>query len=243
MEAKLGLEILQSKSQYEQARLQMQQQNIDCADRLSPIEAVQEYLGKLKRVKIGDVRKSWDVLKTVQFIQKEVPQQGAILDIGAFGSEILPVLYRLKYQNLAGVDLNPKIDQMPFPNKIRYIESNFLHTPFGDASFQVITAISVIEHGFNSQALLTELSRLLMPGGYFIASFDFWPEKIDTSQINVFGLDWRIFSKDDVLQFVKEAEEFKLKPVNQLGFEVAKPSIRWQERNYTFAWLVLQKAY
>jgi SAM-dependent methyltransferase len=220
----------------------MQQRDIDCADRLSPVEAVQEYFGKLKRVKIGDLRKSWDVLKTVQFLEKEVTGDGAILDIGAFGSEILPILYRLNYRNLSGVDLNPKIDQMPHSDQIRYIKSDFMHTPFEDASFKAITSISVIEHGFNSQALVAETARLLAPGGYFIASFDFWPEKIDTSEVSAFDLDWRIFSKDEVCQFIKEAEEFGLRPIGKLNFEVAKPSVRWKRRNYTFAWLVLQKS-
>ena len=239
----MSLEVLQAAYQYEQARQKMQQRGIDCADRLSPIEAAQEYLGKLKRVKIGDCRKSWDVLKTVQFIEKEVSHHSPVLDIGAFGSEILLILQRLNYQNLTGVDLDSRLNKMPQPDKIRYVKSDFMHTPFEKVSFKAITAISVIEHGFDSQPLLTEVARLLVPGGYFIASFDFWPEKIDTDAVRVFDLDWRIFSKDEVCQFLKEAEEFKLNPVGELNFEVSKPTVRWQRRNYTFAWLVLQKSY
>jgi len=237
----VSLETLQSKEQYKQARSEMTQLGIDCADKLSPIEKVQEYLGKLKWVKIGDVRKSWDTLKTIKFIQKEAALDEPILDIGAFGSEILLILHRLNYQILSGVDLNPRIQQMPYSDKIHYTKADFMHTPFGDSSFKVITAISVIEHGFNGKALLAEMSRLLKPGGYFIASFDFWPDKIDTSQKRVFGLDWRIFSKEEVCEFVEEANLMGLKPHGHLNFEVSRPVIRWEGKSYTFGWLVLQK--
>jgi SAM-dependent methyltransferase len=56
-----------------------------------------------------------------------------------------------------------------------------MHTPFEDRSFSCITSISVIEHGFDGSRLVREVSRLLVRGGYFIASFDCWPEKIDSS--------------------------------------------------------------
>ncbi len=37
---------------------------------------------------VGDELKSWDVLKTVQFLQKNVGKNSSVLDIGAYASEI-----------------------------------------------------------------------------------------------------------------------------------------------------------
>jgi len=37
---------------------------------------------RLPGVLVGDRRKSWDVLKTLQFIEGRVPKDGAILDVG-----------------------------------------------------------------------------------------------------------------------------------------------------------------
>jgi 2-polyprenyl-3-methyl-5-hydroxy-6-metoxy-1,4-benzoquinol methylase len=103
-------EALQSKEQYLQARQRMQERGIDCADRLSFVESLLERYGKLPRVKLGDVLKSWDVLKSVQFIEEKLDKSAAVLDIGAFGSEILIVLHRLGYNNLTGIDLSTLAD-------------------------------------------------------------------------------------------------------------------------------------
>ena len=164
------------------------------------------------------------------------------MDIGAYSSEILPVLHRMKYSNLTGVDLNPRIKEMPFANTIRYEVADFMATPFSDASFGAITAISVIEHGFQSERLLREISRLLRPGGYFLASFDYWPEKVDTTGMDIFGMDWRIFSKAEVFDFIDEAQAYGLFPCCEIDLEAGEKVIHWGGKDYTFAWLALRKS-
>jgi SAM-dependent methyltransferase len=138
--------------------------------------------------------------------------------------------------------MNPDLSKMPYSDQIRYEISDFMKTPFQDASFRAITAISVIEHGFCSDALLKELSRLLMPGGFFIASFDYWPEKIDTSTIKLFGMDWRIFSERDLNDFVQEASEYGFSPVGKINHTAGDKVIHWGGQQYTFGWLVLEKS-
>lgn len=193
-------------------------------------------------LRIGDELKSWDVLKTAEFIEARVPKDAPVLDIGAFGSELPPVLHTLGYTRISAIDLNPRIARMPFADAIDYRVANFLQAPYADGSFAAITAISVIEHGFDGTALARELARLLRPGGYFIASFDYWPDKVSTAGIRMFGMDWTIFSRDDVAQFLSVAGEHGLVPSGALQFEAPSPAIFWAERNYTFAWLVLQRA-
>ena len=147
----------------------------------------------------------------------------------------------MKYTNLTGVDLNPRIKKMPFAGPIRYEVADFMATPFSDVSFGAITAISVIEHGFNSDRLLREISRLLRPGGYFIASFDYWPEKIDTTGTKIFGMDWTIFSREEVLDLVSRAKGYGLEPVGDIALDAGDRVIHWGGKEYTFGWMTLRK--
>ncbi len=87
-------------------------------------------LGVADGVLVGDAIKSWDVLKTANFIKDRLSRETPVLDIGAYSSEILPVLHRMKHSNLTGVDLNPRIKEMPFADSIRYEVADFMATPF-----------------------------------------------------------------------------------------------------------------
>ncbi len=191
---------------------------------------------------IGDIVKSWDVLKTVEFAEKHIKKHEAVLDIGAFASEMPIVLHRLGFMDLSGIDLNPAIMAMPYQDRIHYRIGDFLKTPFASSSFALITAISVIEHGYRADELLTEISRLLKPSGYFAASFDYWPEKIDTEGVQIFGLDWRIFSKSEVEDLIRVAKSHGLRVHGNIDLRADQKPIHCFDRSYTFAWLVLQKS-
>ena len=192
-------------------------------------------------VNVGHPIKSWDVLTTTRFLKEHVRTDDPILDLGAYTSEILPILHRLGYRSLTGIDLNPRTVEMPFAADIRYTVGDFLHTPFGPESFAAVTAVSVIEHGFQPDALLGEISRLLRPGGLFVASFDYWSDKIDTSSIRLFNMDWRIFSKSEVHEFLGRAADFGLVPLGEIQDGVGDKAVSWEGKQYTFAWLALRK--
>jgi SAM-dependent methyltransferase len=205
-----------------------------------PLRVLQN-LGILRGVPVGDTVKSWDVLLTAQFLREHLHGNDPILDIGAYASEILPALHRLGYSSLTGVDLTPGIRSMPCASKINYQVSDYMDTPFPNGSFDAITAISVIEHGFQSQRLLQEITRLLRPGGYFLASFDYWPAKVDTTGSDLFGMNWTIFSKEEVLRFLSDAAGVGMVPVGPVDLETEEPAIRWGGKDYTFAWMALRK--
>jgi SAM-dependent methyltransferase len=231
--------VLLSKSEIDAARDSLRCMGASC---IAPWPiALLRRLGILGGVNLGDRLKSWDILTTATYVKERLPRETSVLDIGAYASEILSVLHRLGYTSLTGVDLNPRIREMPFADRIRYEVADFMATPFPDGSFGAITAISVIEHGFQSERLLREISRLLRPGGYFIASFDYWPEKVDTTGIDIFGMDWRIFSKSEVLAFIEEARAVGLSPCGEINLEGGDKVIRWGGKDYTFAWLALGK--
>jgi SAM-dependent methyltransferase len=233
------MEVLQNKSQITSARQGLIK--IGASSTESKLRSVMRRLRIVRGVVVGDDIKSWDVLSTIKFIQKHVQKDEPILDIGCYASEVIVALHKLGYSNLTGADLNPDLKLMPYQDSIHYEITNFMKTKFEDASFRAITSISVIEHGFDGQALLKEMSRLLRPGGYFIASFDYWPEKIDTTEIKFFEMDWKIFSRQEVADFVKQAAGYGLAPVSTLRYEGQDAPIECGGKSYTFGWLVLQK--
>jgi SAM-dependent methyltransferase len=192
-------------------------------------------------VSVGDFVKSWDVLLTIKFLNGNVSKADPILDIGCYASEITSALHKIGYTNLSGADLNPRLFEMPYQGAIKYAVADFMHTRFTDASFTVITSISVIEHGFDPHPLLKEVSRLLVANGYFVASFDYWPEKIDTADTKFFDMDWKIFSKEEVSEFIEMAATYGLYPVGDLLFDGRERPIECSGRKYTFGWLVLRK--
>ena len=207
----------------------------------SPVQRLMKRLRLARGVSVGDHQKSWDVLLTLDFIEKHVAKGEPVADFGCYASEILIALHRIEYTELTGVDLNSKLGEMPHQEAIRYVVSDFMQTPFEDGAFKAITSISVIEHGFKPESLLKEVSRLLRPGGFFIASFDYWPEKINTEGTTFFGMDWLIFSRHDVEQFIELAASFGLAPIGRLDFGGKDKAISCAGKQYTFATLMLTK--
>lgn len=235
----MALQVLQSRAQIDSARRKMTEEGLSALD--SPLRSLSRKVGLIDGIAVGDRIKSWDVGATLDFIETHLVKDSAIADIGSFASEILVVLHRAGYKNLTGIDLNERLDRMPHSDAISYLVGDFMRTPLPNASLDAITAISVIEHGFDPERLLVEVSRLLRPGGYFIASFDYWPEKIDTSGILLFGMSWIIFSRADVEALVKSAASHGLVPEGELRFDASERPIDWGGKKYTFAHLVLCK--
>lgn len=235
----MSAHVLRFRSEIDEARLELDRRGLSFAG--SRWGDAVRALGIGKRITVGDHLKSWDVLKTATFLEERLSPQAPILDMGAYASEVVCVLHRLGFTDLFGVDLNPHVKLMPYARAIHYEVGNFMQTSFESESFQAISAISVIEHGFKGQALLLEVSRLLRPGGYFIASFDYWPQKIDTTGVRLFGMDWTIFSQEEVLRFIEEARAYGLASAGKMDLQAHEAPIAYAERNYTFAWLALRK--
>lgn len=239
----MAMEVLQNRQQIDTARKEMVARDISAMP--GNFERKSKELIRRARLGdpliLGDFVKSWDVLATVCFLEERLQPADPILDIGCYASEVVVSLHKAGFSNLTGVDLNPRLGRMPHADEIKYVKSDFMETPFEDNSFQAVTSISVIEHGFNGPKLLKEMARILKPGGSFIASFDYWPDKIDTGNTRFFGMDWLIFSKDDVRDLIDEAAKHGLYPVGEMQFAGQDKAIEHAGYHYTFGWLALEK--
>ena len=235
----MSVEVLAKADDNTRARAEMRRRGLNFA---TPwfVKAMRK-MRVVSGIDVGDLRKSWDVLRTLNFIEERVGKTAPVLDLGAYASEVLCGLRQLGFSNLAGIDLNQQLARMPYNQDIRYLTGDFTHTSFLAEEFAAITAISVLEHGFRCADVFREASRILQTGGYFIASVDYWPEKIDTSGVVFFGLDWTIFSKNELLNLIAEARRHNLVPVGDLNFAEPEATVRCLQRKYTFAWFALQK--
>lgn len=235
----MAMQVLQSMKQVKDARNHLIQIKASCIE--GSFSSLLRRFKIVRGLNLGDFIKSWDVLETINFLDSQIKKTDPILDIGCYASEILPALHQIGYTNLTGVDLNPLVNEMPYQKAIQYDVANFMYTNFQDSSFAAITSISVIEHGFSPEPLLREMARLLKSDGIFVASFDYSMKKIDTTGTKFFGMDWLIFSKEDVIQFIDTAKGFGLTPVGELNYECLDFPIECAGKKYTFGWLVFKK--
>jgi SAM-dependent methyltransferase len=190
----------------------------------------------LRRPNPALVLKTWDVQRSVDAFVARLDTTDPILDVGCFACDMLPALKRLGYSNLHGVDLNPAVLQMPYADVIDYKVGDLLSTPWPDGHFAGISAISVIEHGVPDEELCREVSRLLRPGGVFLFTTDYWPQKIVTTE-RMFDLDWRIFDAMEIEALIAVARRYNLHPAGDPGStirDVRSPPIHFAGKDYTF---------
>ena len=81
----------------------------------------------------------------------------------------------------------------------------------------------------------------MKPGGVLFLSTDYWPDKIDTSGLTMFGVPWSIFSSHQATQFVEKAKLFGLRLDGPLILLAKNPVIDFLGRRYTFLALEFQK--
>jgi SAM-dependent methyltransferase len=233
------LKVLKTRAQIDAAR------EVLASKKLSTLETLTQRVGRKLRLSnhlpVGDRIKSWDVKATADELNQQCSKQSRVLDIGAYCSEIPVILHRMGFTNVHGIDLNPQIRSMPNHDQIRYEVGNFLSMPYENAYFDAVTAISVIEHGYQPDKLFSEMARVLKPGGIFLASFDYWPDKIDIGKTQFFGMSWLIFSKADVLEMVEVAKRYDLEPYDAMSFDGDSRPIHCLGFDYTFAWIGFRK--
>ena len=237
------MEVLQNYKQVIDARKKLTEKDISFIDStfVIRIKNILRKLGFKKQISIGDVNKSWDILIFIQFIENNISKNDPILDIGCYCSEFVVALDALGYKKLSAVDLNPGIAYMPAQNRINYEVSDFMNYKPKVKNFRAISAISVLEHGFDRKRFLESMSKILMTNGYLFISFDYWDKKIDTSKTKLFDMEWTIFSRSEVRKIIEDAKAFNLFQVNEPSFECDEKAITHVGYKYTFGQIIFKK--
>src|ERR1700741_4470555 len=143
-EEMMSIEVLTNAVDNSRARMETRRLGLDFVTPRLAILLRKAHL--LRGVNVGLSQKSWDVLRTLQFVEQHVGKAAPILDLGANSSEILLGLYKMGFSDLTGIDLDPAVTRMPFKESIKYVTGDLAQTGFPNETFGAITAISVLEH-------------------------------------------------------------------------------------------------
>ncbi len=108
-----------------------------------------------------------------QFLRDHAPRERPlrVLDAGCGTGGLLDLLSRSPDFQVTGLDLSP--DSLRFTRERghrRLVGADLTLLPFRTASFDVVTALDVIEHVPDDARAVEEIARVLRPGGILVAS-------------------------------------------------------------------------
>jgi SAM-dependent methyltransferase len=189
-----------------------------------------------------DRQKNWDHLAALSFILGRTRKTARVLDAGGeVYSPLVEWLFLYGYRSLHVINLVFAHDFAQGP--IRYVRGDCTHTSYPADYFDVITCLSVIEHGVSLSEFLKESHRMLRPGGFLIVSTDYWDKRIDTQGKKAFGVEVKVFSREEVQEFIDLARKSGFVLTGDVDFSTEEKAVHWQDvgLDFTFIVLALQK--
>lgn len=96
---------------------------------------------------------------------------GPYLDVGCHSGYLTNFVARILHSPAVGVDISSEAiahATVKYPADTWVTADLFHGIPLPDASFRVVTAFDLLEHLISPSALLTEIARVLQPGGLFL---------------------------------------------------------------------------
>jgi SAM-dependent methyltransferase len=91
----------------------------------------------------------------------------AVLDLGAGSGRLKQMNFRGLVERVCGVDPDPRVLDNPFLDEARVGRGEAI--PYPSSSFDMVIANNLLEHLDNPLSVFCEVSRVLRPGGYFLA--------------------------------------------------------------------------
>ena len=190
------------------------------------------------------ISKSWDVWTISSAILKHSPDRTSqIFEMGSYNSEIGLALWQSGYRRIRAVDFNPLGRAIRwYGNAIDFRREDFYNPDLAPGSVGVMTAISVIEHGYDQAKLVSTAARLLKPGGLLLLTTDYREDGAKVPEdFRAFGLTYRIFSRADLESLVADAEKAGLEMIGPAEWSDSEYPIRWGDWQFTFAFVGLRK--
>lgn len=128
----------------------------------------------------GSARGRRNLVNRIQLMAELVPLRGhRLLDIGCGRGDYTIVLAE-GFDEVDAIDVEPErlallADSAPVGVRTHFMSG--MDTTFADATFDMVTAIEVLEHVRDPTALFAEVSRILVPGGAFLLTTPnrLWP--------------------------------------------------------------------
>lgn len=194
-----------------------------------------------------DRQKNWDTFKCLSWVLSTTTPDDPVLDAGSGAKAvILQWLHRVGYHALYGCDLEPIREDLKNALGIRFSQQDLTATSYGDAAFQAITCISVIEHNVPIPAFATEMTRLLRPGGMLLISTDYWSEPVDCTGLYPYGEaagEMKVFDPSGLAEAVDTIVSAGLELAAPVEYQTTEKAVRWErvDREYTFAFLSFRK--
>lgn len=189
--------------------------------------------------------KNWDFLAAFSAIMQRGQPQDVIVDLGSGNrSVILEWLHLYGYTRLHGCDL------IAVPRReghIEYTRQDLEQTTYPEGFADVVTCLSVIEHGVNPAKMLAESSRLLKPGGLLLISTDYWCQPRDLTGVRDELGPVYVFSPQTLqTQLLAGTAQHGLDIIGTPDFAcgelvVNRPTVPELHRQYTFYFLKYKK--
>jgi SAM-dependent methyltransferase len=99
----------------------------------------------------------------VRQLDRLVTSTDAVLDLGAGAGELNSHSLKGRVRRVVGVDVDPRVGSNPLLDS--GVRADIERLPFRDSSFDVVFSIYVMEHVANRAQLMTEITRVIRPGG------------------------------------------------------------------------------
>lgn len=186
-----------------------------------------------------DGSKNWDTLAALTTTLLHTAQGERVLDAGAaLYSTYLPALRLYGYTDLVGTNL--EFGRTIRAGGVRLERGDIEASGFATGSFAAVACLSVIEHGVDVTAFLTEAARIVRPGGVLVISTDYWDDGVDTRGQVAYGTTVRIFDRPAIEALMRSAQELGFEPLGvpiDLGCD--ERAVRWRRLGLDYTYVVL----